>query len=57
MDQAQRKDGIGAKLRRAWHTALRAAETISVSPMEDISDRIDRLEREIAMMKRDAAGR
>src|SRR5262249_32730727 len=43
--------GIGARLRRAWDTALRAAEVMSASPMEDLSDRVDRLEREVAAMK------
>jgi polyhydroxyalkanoate synthesis regulator phasin len=54
MGQAEREDGIGTRLRRAWNTALRAAEAISVSPMEDLSDRIDRLERELATIKKDA---
>ena len=56
MDQAERKHGIGARLRRAWDTALLAAEAISVSPMEDMSFRIDRLERDVAVMKREISG-
>ena len=56
MGQAERKDGIGTRLRRAWNTALLAAEAISVSPTEDLHDRVDRLERELATMKRDGAG-
>jgi hypothetical protein len=55
MGQAERKDGIRARLRRAWNTAVRAAEAMSVSPMEDVNDRIARLEREVAMIKKDAA--
>ena len=51
MIQRQRKRSFGAKLRRAWYTALRAAEVMSVSPMEDLNARIDRLERELATMK------
>ena len=51
MGQAERKDGIRARLRRAWDTALRAAEVMSVSPMEDLSDRVDRLEREVVAME------
>ena len=35
MGQAERKGGIRARLRRAWDTALRAADVMSVSPMED----------------------
>lgn len=57
MIQRQRKDGIGARLRRAWNTALRAAEAMSVSPLEDVSARVDRLERELATMKKDATDR
>jgi polyhydroxyalkanoate synthesis regulator phasin len=56
MDQAERKNDISARLRRAWNTALRAAEIMSVSPMEDLNDRIDRLEREVAMMKNETSG-
>jgi polyhydroxyalkanoate synthesis regulator phasin len=56
MDQAEPKNDIGARLRRAWNTALRAAEIMSVSPMEDLNDRIDRLEREVAMMKKETSG-
>jgi uncharacterized small protein (DUF1192 family) len=50
------KDGIRARLRRAWNTALLAAEAMTVSPMEELSDRIARLEQEVAMMKKDATG-
>jgi polyhydroxyalkanoate synthesis regulator phasin len=56
MDQAEPKNDISARLRRAWNTALRAAEIMSVSPMEDLNDRIDRLEREVAMMKNETSG-
>ena len=55
MGQAERKDGIRARLRRAWNTAVRAAEAMSVSPMEDINDRIARLEREVAIIKKEAS--
>ena len=55
MGQAQRKGGR-ARLRRAWNIALRAAEVMSVSPMEDLSDRIDRLEREVTAMREKSHG-
>ncbi len=42
---------IGATLRRAWDTTLRVAEAMDASPMEDIADRVDRLEQEMAAMK------
>ena len=52
MDQMERRKEIVVRLRRAWNNALRTAELISVSPLEDLSDRVLRLEREIAEMKR-----
>ena len=57
MGQRQRKDGVRARLQRVWNTALQAAAAMGVSPMEDLNDRIDRLERELATMKKDAANR
>ncbi len=54
MDQAERKRGIRVRLRRAWNTAVLAAEAMSASPVEELHDRIDRLERELAMMRKDA---
>jgi len=56
MDRSERKDGIRARLRQAWNTAVRAAEAMSVSPMEDLNDRIARLEREVAMIRKNATG-
>ena len=53
MDELKRKDRIRARLRRAWDIALRA-EVVSVSPMEDLGNRIDRLEREVAAMREEA---
>lgn len=54
MDKLKRKDRIRARLRRVWDIALRAAEVVGVSPMEDLGDRIDRLEREVAAMREEA---
>jgi len=56
MNQLESKDGIRAKLRRAWDAALRAADVMSVSPMEDISNRVDRLEREVTAMREKSKG-
>jgi polyhydroxyalkanoate synthesis regulator phasin len=56
MGQKERKDGIRARLRRASNTAVRAAEVMSVSPMEDLSDRIDRLEQELMAMREKSQG-
>lgn len=57
MMQRQRKRSFGAKLRRAWYTALRAAEAMSVSPIEDMNARIERMERELATMKKEPTDR
>lgn len=51
MKSADRTRSIGAKLRQAWNTALIAAETMSISPVEDLDDRVGRLERDVAMIK------
>jgi polyhydroxyalkanoate synthesis regulator phasin len=56
MDQLEPQDGIRAKLRRAWDAALCAADAMSISPMEDLSNRIDRLEREITEMREKSKG-
>ena len=46
----ERKDNR-SWLRRAWDAALRTAEAMEISPIEDLHDRIDRLEQEVAAMK------
>jgi len=56
MSHEERKVGIRGRLRKAWNTTLQTAEAISVSPMEDINDRVERLEREVATMKADISG-
>ena len=52
MDQLERKESIRARLRRAWDTALRVAEVMSLSPTEELSERIDRLEREVTAISK-----
>lgn len=46
MDQAKHKAGFGARLRRIWYALMCALEGIDRSPMEDVIDRLDRLERD-----------
>jgi len=50
VEQMERKDNR-SWLRRAWDAALRTAEAMEISPIEDLHDRIDRLEQEVAAMK------
>jgi hypothetical protein len=57
MDQANGKTDFGGLVRRTWNAVVRAAEAIELTPMEDAFDRLDRLEREMASLKkREAAG-
>jgi hypothetical protein len=58
MDLAERKADFGAWLRRGWNAVMDAAEAMERSPMEDVFDRLDRLERDMAAIKknRKAAG-
>ena len=56
MDQAERKENFGTWLRRAWNAAIRTAEAMERSPVEELFDRVDRLEWEVAALKKGAAG-
>ncbi|HEY8273203.1 MAG TPA: hypothetical protein VIG56_01540 [Pseudolabrys sp.] len=51
MDQAEHKTGFGTWLRHAWDALMCALEGMDQSPMEDVSGRIERLEREVAALK------
>ena len=55
VDQAERKDIFGTWLGRAWKAALRTAEAMERSTVEDLFDRIERLEREVAALKKQGA--
>jgi polyhydroxyalkanoate synthesis regulator phasin len=52
MYQAKLNADFGGWLRRTWNAMMRAAEVMEVSPMEDLFDRVDRLENEMAELKR-----
>jgi len=57
MDQAKDKTDFGGLVRRTWNAVVRATEAIGLTPMENACDRLDRLEREVAgLKKREAAG-
>jgi|EndMetStandDraft_5_1072996.scaffolds.fasta_scaffold17987_2 hypothetical protein len=46
MDQAKHKADSGTRLRRAWNAVMLALEGLDQSPVEDVMDRLDRLERD-----------
>ena len=48
MDQAEQKTGFGPWLRRAWNALICAFEGMDRSPMEEVVDRLERLERKMA---------
>jgi len=56
MDQAKGETDFGRLVRRTWNALMRAAEAMEPTPMEDAFGRLDRLEREVATLKREAAG-
>ena len=51
MDQEDRRGQIGSWLRRAWNAAVRTAEAMEQSPFDQLFDRVERLEREVASLK------
>ena len=55
MDQEVRKDDFRTWLRRAWDGALRILEAMERSPIEVLLDRIERLEREVAALKKEGS--
>ena len=57
MDQNEHNENLGTWLRRAWTAALRIADAMATgrSPVEQLFDRIDRLEREVAAMSKAGA--
>jgi len=51
MDQEERNGQFGTWLCRAWNAALRTAEAMERIPFDELFDRVDRLEREVAVLK------
>lgn len=48
MDRAKHKTGFGPWLRHAWNALMCAFEGMDRSPMEEVVDRLERLERKMA---------
>ena len=51
MDREQRREEC-TWLRRAWNAVVRAAEAMERTPFDELFDRVDRLEREVAALKK-----
>jgi polyhydroxyalkanoate synthesis regulator phasin len=51
MDQEKRREQFGTRLRRAWCAVVRTAEAMERTPFDELFDRVDRLEREVAALK------
>jgi len=52
MDQAKSKTNFGTWLRQTWNTTVRVLAAMESGPMEDALARVDRLEREMAALKK-----
>ena len=48
MDHSKHRAESGTWLRRTWNAVLCALEGMDRSPMDDVIDRLDRLERKMA---------
>jgi hypothetical protein len=46
MDHAEHKTGFGPWLRHAWNALMCAFEGMDRSPLEEVVDRLERLERD-----------
>ena len=52
MDQKERKEQFGTWLCRAWNAVVLTAEVMERTPFAKLFDRVSRLEREVAEIKR-----
>jgi hypothetical protein len=52
MDETEQKSDFGAWLRRTWNALMRVADAMERTPMDDVFDRMDWLEREMATLRR-----
>jgi polyhydroxyalkanoate synthesis regulator phasin len=57
MDQVERKEQFGTWLRRAWNAAIQAAAAMERTPIDELFDRVGRLEREVAALKKEGTAR
>jgi hypothetical protein len=46
MNHAEHKTGFGTRVRRTWNALMRVFEAIERNPMDDVLERLDRLERD-----------
>ena len=51
MDQGQRMKHFGTWLLRAWNAVVRTAEAMERTPIDELFDRLHRLERQVADLK------
>jgi polyhydroxyalkanoate synthesis regulator phasin len=51
--QEEHQGKFGAWLRQAWHALIEMADAMDRSPVEELFERIERLEREVAHRKTD----
>jgi polyhydroxyalkanoate synthesis regulator phasin len=51
-DAKGRKEAGGGRLRGLWRAMVRIAEVMDRSPFDEAFERLDRLEREVATLKR-----
>jgi len=51
MDRARPKEAFGMWLRRVWNAVVRTAEAMEQSPIEELFERISRLERQVEALK------
>lgn len=57
MNLVEQKTGFGAWLRRTWNALICIADAMERTPLDDVFDRLDGLERDMATLrKRKAAG-
>ena len=56
MDRTGRKAAFGNWLVRYWDVVVRTAEAIERSPVEELLDRVNWLEREVAALKKERGG-
>ena len=57
MDQEENKGQFATWLRRAWTAAVRTAEAMERIPFDELFDRVDRLERQVAALKKYGSAR
>ena len=57
MDQEKRKQRLGRWLRWTWNAVVRTAEAMEQTPFDELFDRVNRLERQAAALKKEGTAR